>query len=176
MYRIADFEMGGTLNLEKEKENVDDNAGCYALTKLAQFFGYSGYQKESELKEFFDEDHADMFGIYWDEDTWYLNKSWGFDEELGENLTAQTVDKAAALMEVQHASTMEHKGEAIVLNLGYKYIPQVHKMAGIIRKALREYAETHPEEKHWEAIGYERKKAPKKQYEKIETLGPIAKR
>ncbi|MDP3975292.1 MAG: hypothetical protein Q8P95_00045, partial [bacterium] len=55
-----------------------------ALMAAAEMFGYRGPASLDVFKTFFNEDHASLYGFYWDGEQWYANDEWGSDEELGE--------------------------------------------------------------------------------------------
>ena len=125
---------------EIEKNEIDDTAACYALYKLAEYFGYTGYQRESRLKQFFTEEKKITFGVYWDGDEWTLNEAGNeFDDDMGDNLNEQTVRNIIYRMREQPDNILEHRGEAMAWGLSDIYSEQVKTMAQILEKALVNY-------------------------------------
>jgi len=125
------------------EETVDDNAGCYALFKLAQYLGYDGPQAEAELKTFFTENRADAFGVYWKDGAWRGNESWWKDKDLGATLDENMVRTLIDHFRKNPRDVLEHRGEAIVpiKGAGEAYENQVLKRADILENALKDYPE-----------------------------------
>jgi len=136
---IAFFETGNKA-LEIKNEKVTDTDACHALYKLAQFFGYTGLQNEEQLKDFFDEDHSAVFGIYWDGDEWTVTEAgYELDNDAGDELSRETIKKMIQLLREDPENILEHRQESLLLSPSEIYKGQVLKMANILEKGLNEY-------------------------------------
>ncbi|MBI5412002.1 hypothetical protein HZA43_02380 [Candidatus Peregrinibacteria bacterium] len=128
--------------VEEERKKVTDTAACFALYRLAQFFGYHGYQNEAALKGFFTEDRKNALGIYWNGKEWVVNEE-GLesDNEVGSELNGTTVQAMIKEMREDPKNILEHRQRALVFSPGDEaYGRQVVQMAKILEDGLKDYA------------------------------------
>ncbi len=137
---LAKLELLQNEEEEIPEEGIEDNAGCYAICKLAQYLGYEGSQTEAGLRGFFAENRADAFGLYWKDGTWRGNESWWKDKEIGGSINENMVRSLIAHFRNNPKDVLEHRGESIALfGEGEEFENQVLKRADILEKALGEY-------------------------------------
>ena len=124
---------------EFEKANVEKSPGVYAMYKLAQYFGYSGNQKEEDLKQFFSEEKANFHGVYWDGDEWCVQlANYEFDHGTNESkLTYSSVEKIIKKLYICANYVLEHRQDTIFVN-AYEYTYQVEGMAILLQASYNE--------------------------------------
>jgi len=105
----------GKNDFEKELSRTTDTPACYALCKLAEFFGYSGHQEIEELKEFFNEAKKDALAVYWDGSSWHINEAGReFDDEIGPELNETAVQAMVSILNENSEDVFGHRQESIV--------------------------------------------------------------
>lgn len=143
--RINALSMGNQSEIDQYfneyKEKIEDNAACYALYQLAEYFGYSGYQNETGLKRFFTENRKGYFGVYWDGDEWCVNEQGAeLDNEVGAELTTETVTAIITELRSDSGNILEHRADSVFYSEGETmYSEHVAKMASILEKGLKDY-------------------------------------
>jgi len=140
-------------DFEKEVAKITDSPACYALCKLAEFFGYSGHQEIEELKAFFNEAKKDALAVYWDGGNWYINEAGReFDDEIGPELNETTVQAMVNTFNEKSDDVFGHRQESIVdlpnfgsigsVSFGGSVVDlsnQARRCGMILEKALKDY-------------------------------------
>jgi hypothetical protein len=121
-----------------EKENIEKKPAAYAMYKLAQYFGYSGYQKESELQAFFNESKANFHGIYYKDGNWCVQKEgWDFDTKIGRSINQDTIEKMISELYQNADNILEHRKTGTFVT-AYDFTDQVKNMARLLEGSYNE--------------------------------------
>ncbi|MBN1258799.1 hypothetical protein JXA05_03515 [Candidatus Peregrinibacteria bacterium] len=137
---IENFENGEGALPENLAKQITDTDACFALHRLASFFGYAGRQNEEDLKRFLNSTHKSVFGVYWDGKAWALNEAgWEFADEIGPRLDRAAVEKIIQKLREQPDNILEHRQEAITYSMSDIFKGQVLRMADILEQGLKEY-------------------------------------
>ena len=130
-------------DLEKEVAKITDTPACYALCKMAEFFGYSGHQEIDELKSFFTEANKNALAVYWDGKSWYLNQAgWDRDNEIGAELNEDAITKIVKLLNKTPDDIFGHRQESVVDMWGGPVVDlssQALRCGMILEQALKDY-------------------------------------
>ncbi|MBU1018008.1 hypothetical protein KKA33_03190 [Patescibacteria group bacterium] len=147
---LEDFSVkNASRHQEFAEQHFDRKPGVRALYRLAEYFGYSGLQREEDLKIFFSEDRANYQGIYWDGSEWHVQEAGDeVDEDMGTELNYKTVSKMVNELVQNPNNILESRHESWFVSSEYTFNfgHQVRAMAEILQGGYNEGVDLYTKE------------------------------